>query len=280
MNGPSTERLTRYYEVAGLRVRLDGDVFESDLLAERWGPFKSDADTADLHLDIEPAVGFYNEEVADGRLVDSPYVLRNGLWTVHRIDYEGTFVAPGNLRARTDGTVGALNGLLRHLLVVALLERGGLLLHAAGFLAAGQALALAGPSGAGKTTACRHSPAWTTVLGDEQIALCPRGGEIWACGTPIIGELARPGLRDGGPLHAIHFIEHASQNRCTRLGVRDGLRRLLPTTVFYPRDRDINARAIDVCASIASRVPTFRLEALGDGSFWPLLQAAQEQALA
>ena len=257
---------------------MDGDVFESEFLAERYGPFAADAATPDLRLEIEPTPGFYNAEVADGRLVDSPHVLRDGVWTVHRIDYQGAFVGAGHLRARTDGTVGALNGLLRHLLVVALLDRGGLLLHAAAFKTAGRVVTIAGPSGAGKTTACRHSPAWTTVLGDEQIAIRPHGSEIWAWGTPIVGELARPGLPDGGPLYAIHFIEHADENRCAPLQTHDGLRRLLRATVFYPRDRAINARAIDVCASIASRVAAFRLEARGDGSFWPLLQPGPQQA--
>jgi len=262
--------VSRWYEIGGLRLRVDGEVFERDLLAERYHPFEATEGPADLRVEIHPVPGFQNRAVAEGRAGDDPYVLRDGVWTIHRLDYEATLVGPGHLRARTDGTLGALNGLLRHLLVWALHERKGLLLHAAGIRVGAGIRALAGPSGAGKTTACRHAPSWAMVLGDEHLVVLPRDDGLWAWGTPIVGELARPGNPAGGPLQSIDFIEHAHDNVRTALDIRETARRLIGCTVFYPFGRDRNALALEACASTAARVAAYRLRARGDGSFWEL----------
>jgi len=268
--------LTGSYTIAGLRIRLGGDILEPALLAERYAPFRADEGEADIHLEVESPGGYFNEEVASGRLASSPFLLRDGKWTLHRLDYEGVIVGPGHVRAKTDGSLGAVNGLLRHMLVVALLERGGLLLHAAGARIGDGVIALAGPSGSGKTTACRHAPAWATVLGDEQLAIRPHGDGIWAWGTPIVGELARPGKPGGGPLSAIYFLEQGDQDRITPLEPLESIRRLVACTVFYPRDSALNARALDACVAIARQVRSSRLEAGAGGSFWPLLAPADE----
>jgi hypothetical protein len=267
-------RTTRWFRIAGLTVRLDGDVLESDLFEERWGPFRDDAGAPDLWIEIDGLAGFYNTEVAAG-LPDPPYRLRDGRWTVHRLDYDGVFEGPTHLRGRTDGSVGALNGLLRHLLVGALLERGGLLLHAAAVRVAGRVHLVAGPSGAGKTTACRHAPNGVEILGDEQTALVPHDGSVWAWGTPIVGELARPGRPGGGPVKSVDLIAHAAANQRTRLGPREVMRRLLGVTVYYPRDPAMNARALQACAAMAGVLPAWSLAARGDGSFWPLILDAE-----
>ena len=270
--------MTRWYEMAGLRLRLDGVLVEAALLEERYGPFAAAPGVPDLHLEVESSPGFFNPVAEKGRPGDSPFIEREGLSTLHRIDYEGVVVAPGHVRAKIDGTLGAVNGLVRHLLVPALLHRGGLLVHASGLCVSGRVWAIAGPSGAGKTTACRHAPPFATVLGDEHLAVLPRGNALWAWGTPIVGELGQPGKPQGGPLQAIHFIEHATQNRLTPLGKREGLRRLIPSTVYYPRGRTWNGLALQACLTVADRVPAFRLEARGDGSFWSLLPAPSMEA--
>lgn len=270
--------MSRWYEIAGLRLCVEGDVLERELWEERYGPFETVEGPADLHLQTDAIAGFYNRSVAqamtEARLGDNPYDLHNGAWTIHRLDYEAVLVGPGHLRARTDGSLGALNGLLRHVLVWALHQRQGLLLHAAGVRVGGGVRALAGTSGAGKTTACRHAPSWATVLGDEHLAVLPRGAGLWAWGTPIVGELALPGRAEGGPLESIDFIEHAADNVRTALDLHETLRRLIRCTVFYPFLRETNALALQACATVATRVTAFRLRARGDGSFWPLLAPA------
>src|SRR6202020_755692 len=94
----------------------------------------------------------------------------------------------------------------------ALLERGGLLLHASSVLSKGRAYAFVGPSGAGKTTMARLA-APRPVLSDEVTALRPSAssGAPFDCfPTPFWGDMVRERAGPPAPLALIGFPVHAT----------------------------------------------------------------------
>ncbi|MGO8997470.1 MAG: hypothetical protein ACLQVI_29495, partial [Polyangiaceae bacterium] len=162
------------YLIAGLRVRLDdSDGATREQFAARLPEFQIERDgEAEVVLaaeaqDTEVSPNLANQGVLTAR--------EPGLVRIRRIDFEGAW---DSARRRATclymGPFPALNSFLRIICSYALLERGGVLLHASSVVSNGRAFAFVGPSGAGKTTMARLA-APRAVLSDEVTAVRPRG---------------------------------------------------------------------------------------------------------
>jgi hypothetical protein len=103
---------------------------------------------------------------------------------------------------------GGWGDLLRTWFSLVLLQRGGLLLHAAAITRNGRALIFSGPSGSGKTTLARLAES-QDLLSDESVAVQRdnqngAGYEVYA--TPFYGELSEIAERPSAPLREIFLI--------------------------------------------------------------------------
>ncbi|MCP5152308.1 MAG: hypothetical protein H6983_14205 [Ectothiorhodospiraceae bacterium] len=168
-------------------------------------------------------------------------------------------------RVRAGTAHGAGRGMLAYpldqVLVLHLLAaRDGLLVHAAGVRVGDVGLALAGPSGAGKTTLARTVGAAGGVewLSDDRIAMRHQGPEITVSGTPWPGE-AGIASATSAPLAAIGILRQGPTCRLTRLAPAEGLRRLLPTLSVPWYLRDLADRALATVDTILARTPVFEV---------------------
>ena len=184
------------------------------------------------------------------------------------------FVAALDLSARTGrlalGAVDhvAIDTFLRVAYSLALLEAGGLLVHAASLGRGARAWLFPGPSGSGKTTLTRLSPD-AELLSDE-IAIVRLGADGTACcyGSPFWGERGEAGRNAAVPLTAVHFLRHADRHAATPLTPRRALQSLLPNVLFFTAEPALVGRVLDVAAALVERVPCFALGFHPEASVW------------
>lgn len=124
-------------------------------------------------------------------------------------------------------------GLLRWVLAVALLEQGGLLLHAASCALDGAGVAFPGASGSGKTTLSRLVQPEALLFTDETTALRFEGSMPVIFATPFAGELGAVSGPASAPLEALWFLRHAQENQLRTLKPAEAAARLLGC-VFMP----------------------------------------------
>jgi hypothetical protein len=190
------------------------------------------------------------------------------------------FVATLDLAARAGrlalGAVDhvAIDTFLRVAYSLALLETGGLLVHAASLERGARAWLFPGPSGSGKTTLTRLSPD-AELLSDE-IAIVRLGADSTACcyGSPFWGERGEAGRNAAVPLAAVHFLRHADRHATTSLTPRRALQSLLPNVLFFAAEPALVARVLDVAAALVERVPCHALGFRPEASVWKAIQGA------
>lgn len=153
------------------------------------------------------------------------------------------------------------------ILTTHVLGTGGLIVHAAGFLAHGFAVVLPGVSGAGKTTFSRLTAGranWQPFSDDRVVIRVPESGGASAHGTPWPGE-ARIAVDAGGALKGLFFLDQGRRNEVRTLSRREVVSRLAATTSIPWYDPPALDRALEACNRLIARVParllTFRPEA-------------------
>lgn len=167
----------------------------------------------------------------------------------------------------------ALDAFLRVAWSLALLDVGGLLIHAASVVRAGGAYLFVGRSGSGKTTLARLCTG-ATVLSDE-LSIARLGDGAARChGTPFWGDLGGPGADGSAPLRAICFLEQAPRHALEPLAPPKALSALLPNVVFFARERGLTGRVFEIAAGLVETVPCFRLRFTPDAGFWEVLPDA------
>jgi hypothetical protein len=261
-------------EIAGLRTGiLTRDPEVAGIVRERYKGFVSagtSAETPGWRIEMKAAPTL--------SLADDVVVRSDGQPTrfqVTRGDLTGT-VDLGKRR----GTVSlakanefSIDTFLRIVYSLALVDAGGLVVHAASLIRHGRAFLFCGRSGSGKTTIARLSRD-ATLLSDELSIV--RITERRACcyGTPFWGELARAGEDRAAPLHAIYFLRQASGHAVEAIGPRHALERLLPNVLFFAREAHLTARVLDIAAGLVEAVPCFDLSFRLDAGFWEVIDHA------
>ncbi|HUL77401.1 MAG TPA: hypothetical protein VL691_09080 [Vicinamibacteria bacterium] len=168
------------------------------------------------------------------------------------------------------GPAAALSSPFRYpldqVLTMYLLGGTGVVLHAAGALVGGRGIALAGVSGAGKSTFMRLAAGrggWAP-LSDDRVIVRVTGNGAVLCGTPWPGEGQIAESRCG-PAKRLLFLEQADANEVRPLAHRAALSRLLRTASIPWYDREYLGSALDACGRVLDAVPSavlrFRPEA-------------------
>ncbi len=133
---------------------------------------------------------------------------------------------------------------------------GGVLLHSAGIVVDGRAIAFFGVSGAGKSTLSALVD--ERVLSDELIAIRPEGSGFVVEATGIWGELdPRPPVEGSFPLAHLIALDRGGDLRFERLDPREAARAIVGVTMVSPHPTLWRA-AMNVVAKLA-HLPVSRM---------------------
>ncbi len=151
---------------------------------------------------------------------------------------------------------------LHRRIVLALLERDTLLLHASALALDGEAYLFAAPSGTGKST---HAALWrecfgsrVTMINDDKPLLRITEREILVCGSPFNGKhgLSAPICV---PLKALCILEQGERNRVRAISSSEAL-----TALFHMGRYDMSVEEllqyIRLLDRLTAQVPCYRME--------------------
>jgi hypothetical protein len=230
------------------------------------------------------------EVVTGGLPVPSlpPLFVSGGLWTAYRHGRGLLYVIREPVRGRAPlsalaiderrrkgklflapGAPFALHYPLDELLFQHHLARhGGMEIHACGVAEGGQALLFCGVSGAGKTTTAqlwrRHRRS-AEILSDDRMIVRPRGGRLWAFGTPWHGS-GRFASPRGLPIGGVFFLGRGPKAAVTAMPPLAAAAELFARSFPPPWEAAGSARVLALCARVAAEVPCARLRFRPDAS--------------
>jgi hypothetical protein len=154
-------------------------------------------------------------------------------------------------------------------------REGALEVHACGVVWRGRALLFCGRSRAGKSTTARlwrrHAPQ-ARLLSDDRIVLRRSAGGFRAWGTPWHGD-GGFAAAESRPLGAVFFLRRGPTG-ARPLSRADAAARLFARGFPPPWDPTGMARALELCAAVATAVPSFELTFRPDRSAVAAAQAA------
>jgi hypothetical protein len=167
-----------------------------------------------------------------------------------------------------------LENYLRTLTASLILERGGLLVHAAAVVRDGRGYLFFGPSGSGKTTVTRLSPG-DTVLSDDLALVLPAREGFVVTGIPFgMAHHHVPDTNDSFPLVALlRLVQSKDVLRQALTGAR-ALAELSSCLPFCMQDRTEAARALENAGRLLGVVPAWRLFFREDDAFWKVVEEA------
>jgi hypothetical protein len=163
---------------------------------------------------------------------------------------------------------------LDQVLTMYALADDGLIVHAAGLERGGQALALPGVSGAGKSTIVRLTAGrgGLAALSDDRVILRVRGPVVELHGTPWPGEAGVAENR-WAQARGILFLEHGERNAVRPIEVRETLARLLPTASLPWFDHEQIDASLRACDRIVRMLPAGVLTFTPDTAVAELLES-------
>ncbi len=163
------------------------------------------------------------------------------------------------------------------LMMLILANQEGMVLHAAGIGTPQGGIALAGPSGAGKTTLMRllGSQADLDFLSDDRVIFRRQGDAIRIHGTPWAGE-GGAASRLSPDLAALVFLHQGDEHRLRSLTPREALPQLLPISSVPLFDRKRTENVLDFCDRFLSRVPAYELHFRPDAGVITVLRELAE----
>jgi SynChlorMet cassette protein ScmC len=169
--------------------------------------------------------------------------------------------------------------------------RGAILLHGALIERGGSGVILAGPGGAGKTTATRRvvSP-WRPLCDDTTLVVCDENGAYWAHPWPTWSSFLYGGaggswdVQYGVPLEGIFFLQQTQKENFEPLGIAQAVCLLnecaeqtsWPLSKLMKKDelRVIRLKCFENICNMARTVPSFVLRLGLNGPFWREIERA------
>jgi hypothetical protein len=145
------------------------------------------------------------------------------------------------------------------LMMYALAERDGAILHACAVELDGKGLLLPGKSGAGKTTISRLFAArGHTLLSDDRVVARKIKNDFYAFGTPWAGDA---GIAENRklPLKGIFFIRQSSGNRIEKITAATAAERLMPMASIPWFDEKTMPAILSFCEDLILHVPAYEL---------------------
>jgi hypothetical protein len=146
------------------------------------------------------------------------------------------------------------------LLMYALTQKHGAVLHAAGIGINNKGYIFAGRSGAGKSTLSRQFAAkkYPVLLSDDRVVIRKIDKAFMTFGTPWPGEEGIA-INKSIPLSGIFFISHGSDNKIKEIDKKEALERLLPVTSIPWYDQEIMTKILNFCEDMISHIPAYEL---------------------
>ena len=267
-------------DLSGIRVRLEGpgdgvlDRFRADW--EIW--LGSPADCPDLVLEYH----------VSGDPPQDQTVLRKVLHLEESGDLISITTGEGRVdldrQGRAQAAVSrggdnfrfyAVQNLLLASLARILPDRGAMVIHGAGILMKGGAVALVGPEGAGKTTWSRIAgEAGAAILSDDLLFLRIEGDQVLALGSPYRADRAAPVGPGKWPLGMLLSAKHAALPEilpCSRLRFQALLSANLP---FFSDRVGKDPRLDRLLDSVLDKVPFRTLAFAPEPSFMTVIGEA------
>ncbi len=224
----------------------------------------SGADPLELQLDVQPGLLLPETGAAsDG----SKFLYQRNdlrLQSLDRVHFEATI----------DDTQGALEACVQLALQVALLPRGGLMVHASTGVHRGEAWLMPGPSGTGKSTAARNA-GFEGVLCDAMSIIRRQGPGYVAYGTPFWSEGRSHPLRaEQAPLGVLARLRQSSRAALGPLPRDEAASWLMTSVALYEVSDEASSAALELACEVAERCRCVRLDFPREG---PWLSALETQ---
>lgn len=182
------------------------------------------------------------------------------------------FLSEGNSSTSIDNPV--FYPLDQVLVMYALAEREGAIMHACGLELGAGSFLFPGKSGAGKTTISRLlGSRGHPMLSDDRVVVRKIDGAFHAYGTPWAGE-GRIAENRRVPLKGMLFLRKSDQNRIEKISPIDAFHRLMPVTSIPWFDADVLPFSLAFCEDLITRVPAYDLHFRPDTGVVDLLEDA------
>lgn len=151
-----------------------------------------------------------------------------------------------------------LPSLLRTVLMYALADRGGIIMHGSGAVINGKGILFCGQSGNGKTTLSRLlcNDKRISVLSDERIVVRSHKKGFIMSGTPWHSD-AEIALNKSVPLSAICFIHHGLENKIKTSDPAISLNQFIPVATIPWYEAELIQPMLDLCGKITAEIPMY-----------------------
>ena len=168
-----------------------------------------------------------------------------------------------------------------------LVDFNGFYLHSSAVVKDGKAYLFSGPCGVGKST---HTRLWQAVFGpdarvinDDKPALRYVDGTWYAYGTPWCGKDGI-NINEKAPLAGVCFLKQASENKITRLGQAEAMKKILTQTIYKFNDINRLDKLLNSLNIFLQEIPVYELENVPEPSaarlsFETMYAGAQEANL-
>lgn len=169
------------------------------------------------------------------------------------------------------GVRGTVENFLRVLYAHLVVERDGLLVHAAGVVRDGLAYVFLGPSGSGKTTVARLSSD-AIVLSDDMVIVRTTKNGVRAYGVPFRGDFPEaPRSNVAAQVAGLFCLRKGDDHSLQPLPKVHALAELVACVPFVMTAPAMSRRVMAIGERIVHHLPVNALTFRRDAGFWPLI---------
>ena len=212
---------------------------------EHYGPYISDNSPSDLDISLVFRKGYRNSGILNEIMNDR---------------------SNGKMKVISNYNIGVAD-LTRTLFSIAVVKKGGFLLHASAVADENSSYVFCGPSESGKTTIARLSQE-KDVLTDETTAVIPKDDRYYAYATPFFGELGKITKNRGAPIKAVFFIHKGKDFSHKRTTKVEAMGYFFNNIILRGRNLDLTKKLLDNVYNLASSVPCYDLDFKPETGLW------------